>query len=165
MAGRDVMAALGMTEADLLHSPFELVMADRFTPLLSIGQHEISVRYGGRCTRMTMVFCPEIRRMLICRLDCVNLAIIHADYSQPLTPIQSVQIPPTEDADQPNRPLEWEFLRNIHLPLDPSADQIAEIEVAIAAEFDSVFDQKDGLRTMVGPDMMVQLLDDAVPYK
>jgi hypothetical protein len=56
VAGRDVMAALGMTKADLLHSPFELVMADRSTPLLSIGQHEISVRYGGRCTRMTVVF-------------------------------------------------------------------------------------------------------------
>ena len=164
VAGRDVMAALGMTEADLLHSPFELVMADRSTSLLSIGQQEISVRYGGRCTRMTVVFFPEIRGMLICHLDCVNLAIIHADYPQPLTPIQSVQIPPTEDAVQPNRPSEWEFLRNIPLPLDPSAEDIAEIEAAIAAEFDSVFDQEDGLRVMVGPDMIIQLRDDAVPY-
>ncbi len=93
----------------------------------------------------------------------MNLAIIHADNPQPLTTIQSVQIPPTEDADLPKQPSEWEFLRNIHLPLDPSAEQIAKLEAAIAAEFDSVFDQDDGLRTMVGPDMVVQFRDDEVP--
>jgi uncharacterized membrane protein YgcG len=41
VAGRDVMEALGITEANLLHSPFELVMADQSTPLLSIGQRVI----------------------------------------------------------------------------------------------------------------------------
>jgi hypothetical protein len=79
-----------MTEADLLHSPFELVLADRSTTLLSVGQQDIYVRYGGRRVSMTVIFCPEIREVLICRLDCVNLAIIHADYLQPLTAIQSV---------------------------------------------------------------------------
>jgi hypothetical protein len=124
VAGRDVMEALGITEANLLHSPFELVMPDQSTPLLSIGQRDIFVRYGGRCAQMTVVFCPEIRGMLICRLDCVNLAIIHAEYPNPLRSIQSVQTQQPEAAVQPEAS-EWAFLQNIHLPDDPSAEQIA----------------------------------------
>jgi hypothetical protein len=112
---------------------------------------------------MTVVFCPEIRGMLICRLDCVNLAIIHAEYPNPLRSIQSVQTQQPEAAVQPDV-LEWAFLQNIHLPADPSAEQIAIVEAAITAEFASVFDQEDGLGTMAGPEMMIQLRDDAVPY-
>ncbi len=40
--------------------------------------------------------------------------------ASPITSARNVISPSTEDADQPNRPSEWEFLRHIHLPLDPS---------------------------------------------
>ena len=71
-AGSDVMAAIGVTEKDLHQSSFDLVMADRRTPLHSIGQRDLMISYGGKCVPMTIMFCPEIRGMLICRLDCVN---------------------------------------------------------------------------------------------
>lgn len=48
--------------------------------------------------------------------------------------------------------------------MEPSAEQISVVESAIMAEFDVVFDQDDELRQMVGPDMEIQIRDDAVPF-
>ena len=96
-------------------------------------------------------------------MDCENLAIIHAEYPKRFTSIQSVQTQQPEAAVQPEVS-EWAFLRNIYLPTEPSAEQIAIVEAAITAEFESVFDQEDGLGTLAGPEMMIQLRDDAVPY-
>lgn len=84
------MAAMGLTEQDLCQSSFDLVMANRSTPLLSIEQRDMIVRYGKRRFPMTAVFCPEIRGMLICWLDCINLEIIHKEDPKPLTQIQAI---------------------------------------------------------------------------
>ena len=67
VGGCDVMEAIGVSEEDLATSSFDLVMADRSTPLLSIGQRDIRVRYGDQDARITVVFCPEIHGMLVCR--------------------------------------------------------------------------------------------------
>ncbi len=85
VGGRDVMAALGLSEKDLAASSFDQVMANRSSPLLSIGQRDINVRYGDRSAHITIVFCPEIRGMLLCRLDCVELNILHRQYPKPVS--------------------------------------------------------------------------------
>ena len=72
VAGSDIMAAIVVTEKDIHQLSFDLVMADRRTSLLSIEKRDLMISYGGRCVPMTVMFCPEIRGMLICRLDCVN---------------------------------------------------------------------------------------------
>lgn len=48
--------------------------------------------------------------------------------------------------------------------MEPTTDQVAAIEATMITEFDVVFDQKGDHRCMVGPDMVIQLRDDAVPY-
>ena len=55
-------------------------------------------------------------------------------------------------------------LRDLYIPLEPNADQMTAIELAIVTRFSDVFDQEGGLRQMAGPDMVIQLRDDAVPY-
>ncbi|EFX62905.1 hypothetical protein DAPPUDRAFT_119745 [Daphnia pulex] len=161
------MAALGLSETDLAASSFDLVMADRSSPLLSIGQRDIHVRYGDRSAHITIVFCPEIRGMLLCRLDCIDLNILHRQYPKPLGRVQSVSFeapaanPPIEEISTPSGGM---FLRDVYIPLEPSAEQILAIKTAITAEFEAVFNQEEGLRQMVGPDMVIQLRDDAVPF-
>ena len=98
VGGRDVMASLGLSEKDLAASSFDLVMADRSSPLLSIGQRDIHVRYGDRSAHITIVFCPEIRGMLLCRLDCVELNILHRQYPKPLSRVHSVTFSSPEES-------------------------------------------------------------------
>lgn len=170
VGGRDVMEAIGVTEEDLATSSFDLVMADRSTPLLSIGQRDIRVRYGDRDARITVVFCPEIQGMLVCRVDCVSLDILHKEYPKPLSTVRSVLVgwwghlspPETQKEEIPT--LSEPVLRDVYIPLEPKADKIAAIELAIVARFSDVFDQEGGLRQMAGTDMVIQLRDDAVPY-
>lgn len=40
------MSALGISEKDLVALSFDLVMADKFSPLLSVGQWDIHIPYG-----------------------------------------------------------------------------------------------------------------------
>jgi hypothetical protein len=82
--------------------------------------------------------------MLVCRVDCISLKIIHRDYPKPLAPINcltvaDVPLPPVDMVAPPSGP----FLRgiHIHIPLEPSAEHISVVEAAIAAEFEIVFDQ------------------------
>ena len=170
VGGRDVMEAIGITEVDLATSSFDLVMADRSTPLLSIGQRDIRVRYGDRDARITVVFCPEIQGMLVCRVDCVSLDILHREYPKPLSTVRSVVVGSQEHISPPETQKEEllahsePMLRDVYIPLEPNEDQIAAIELAIATRFHDVFDQEGGLRQMAGPDMVIQLRDDAVPY-
>lgn len=107
--GRDVMAAISLIESDLAASAFDLVMADRSTPLLSIRQRDIRVRYGGRSVTMVVGFCPEIRQMirgiLVCRLDCVELNILYRVYPKPLSHVRSVSFAnPDVNAPPANSP-------------------------------------------------------------
>ncbi|EFX68991.1 hypothetical protein DAPPUDRAFT_259284 [Daphnia pulex] len=147
VGGRDVMAALGLSETDLAASSFDLVMADRSSPLLSIGQRDIHVRYGDRSAHITVVFCPEILGMLLCRLDCIDLNILHRQYPKPLVRVRSVSFeapvanPPLEELSTPFGGM---FLRDVYIPLEPSTEQILVIETAITAEFEAVFNQEEG---------------------
>ena len=52
----------------------------------------------------------------------------------------------------------------MYLPIDPTPEQVAQIEAAILKEYEQVFNQEDGLRTMTGPDMIIQMREDAAPY-
>jgi hypothetical protein len=67
-------------------------MADRSSPLLSIGQRDIHIRYGKKSAHVTIVFCPGIRGMLLCRVDCIELDILHRNYPKPLSQIRSVSV-------------------------------------------------------------------------
>ncbi|EFX73899.1 hypothetical protein DAPPUDRAFT_324905 [Daphnia pulex] len=116
VGGRDVMAALGLSETDLVASSFDLVMADRSFPLLSIGQRDIHVRYEDRSAHITIVFCPEIRGMLLFRLDCIDLNILYRQYPKPLVQVRSVSFeapvanPPLEELSTPSGGM---FLRDV----------------------------------------------------
>ncbi|EFX66788.1 hypothetical protein DAPPUDRAFT_115998 [Daphnia pulex] len=98
VGGHDVMVALDLSEKDLAASSFDLVIADRSSPLLSIGQQDIHIRYGDRSAHITIVFCPEIRGMLLCRLDCVELNILHRQYPKPLSRVHSVTFSSPEES-------------------------------------------------------------------
>ncbi len=156
VCGRDIMDAIGLSEKQLSTSSFDLVMADRSSPLLSIGQWDLSVRYGDRNARITAVFCPEVKGMLLCRVDCISLDILHQDYPKPLTSVASVAA--TDFSPRPEAttaPPGGPVLRGVYIPMEPSAEQISFIESAIVAEFETVFDQDDELRQMVGPNMVI----------
>jgi hypothetical protein len=125
VCGRDVMEAIGLSEKQLSASSFDLVMANRSSPLLSIGQRDLSVRYGDQDARITAVFCPEVNGMLLCRVDCISLNILHHDYPKPLTSIASVaaadiSLSPGTTTAPPGGP----FLRGVYIPMEPSAEQI-----------------------------------------
>ena len=140
-------------------------MADRSSPLLSIGQRDLTVRYSDQIARITVVFCPEISGMLLFRVDCISLNILHQYYPKPLVPINSLSATnaPLHPGDMV-APSSGPFLWGVYIPVEPSAAQISVVESAIMAEFDVVFDQDDELRQMVGPDMEIQIRDDAVPF-
>jgi hypothetical protein len=82
--GLDILKAIGMTEKDLDTSSFDLVMADKTTPLLVIGQITIVTEYEGITTTLTIVISPEISGLLISWYDCISLGILHADYPKPV---------------------------------------------------------------------------------
>ena len=73
-----------MTEKDLDTSSFDLVMADKTTPLLVIGLVTIVTEYEGITTTLTIVISPEISGLLISWHDCISLGILHADYPKPV---------------------------------------------------------------------------------
>ena len=128
VGGRDVTEAIEVTEDYLATSSFDLVMADHSTPLLSIGQRDIRVRYGDRDARITMVFCPEIQGMLVCRVDCVSLDILHKEYAKPLSTVRSVLVGSQENISPPVTQKEEvithgeHVLRDVYIPLEPNAD-------------------------------------------
>lgn len=47
---------------------------------------------------------------------------------------------------------------------DPTVEQVTHVIAAILANFESVFDQEAGLRTMTCPNIVIQLREDALPY-
>lgn len=92
-------------------------MADKFSPLLSVGQWDIHIRYGKEAP----VGNPPVHPAL-------------PEVSSPM--------------DETSTPSGTKFLKDIY----------------IIAEFEIVFDQDDSLRQMVGPDMVIQLRKDAIPF-
>ncbi|XP_032796134.2 homeotic protein female sterile-like [Daphnia magna] len=65
VGGLDTLSQLGMTEGDLTSSSYDLVMADRSSPLLVVGQVVARAIYGDVTAEITIVICPEISGLLI----------------------------------------------------------------------------------------------------
>ena len=175
VAGLDVLHALGLKEEDLPGSTFDIVMADKSAPLLSVGQLDVIVRYAGKETKATVVICPGMSGLLLSWLDCIGIDILHRDYprplhqalavssiaQQPLGPPPRKQPPPPTIRTQP----EMHSLLLGQLPESPSGEEIAAVNAAIMESYADVFDQTT-LRCMAGPEMEIHLRDDCVikPY-
>lgn len=65
VAGLDVLSKLGVKEKDLPAATFDLVMANKSTPLLTVGQLIVPIQYKSRKASLTVDFSPEITGMLI----------------------------------------------------------------------------------------------------
>ena len=166
VGGLDVLQALGLKEKDLLSSKFDLVQADGSTSLLSIGQLAATIRYQGGEAKTTISICPELTGLLISWTDCIALNILHASFPKPLrriaaessqqTTISSTAIR-SKRKDIPLHPL----LKG-PLPASPSEFEASAIRSAILESYADVFDQSV-LRCMDGPEMNIELTDDAVP--
>ena len=76
--------------------------------------------------------------MLICRLDSVNLEIIHTEYPKQLSQIQSVTSSTSDGAPNDSHPSKRSFLKYMYLPIDPTPEQVAHIEAAIFTEYEQV---------------------------
>lgn len=158
VAGLNVMRALGVSEGDLASAAFDLVMADKSTPLLAVGEKEITVYYEGITAAITFTFCPEVDGVLLSWFDCVTLGILHEDYPRPWRHSQKGTSISSVGATQPS------FVYDGPLPLSPSQDEIQRIGDAIARGYADVFDQSGKLTEMKGPEMVIELKDDAEPY-
>ena len=163
VGGLDFLAAIGLSEENLSTSAFDLVMADKSTPLLSVGQRDVRVHYGSQSAVITVVICPEITGILLSRLDCITLDILHQDYLKPIgrrsqpAPVRAVQLKAID-------PSVSSFLNGIEIPSNPSVEQIASIKAAIMQHFHMIFDQSSGLKCMKGPEMVIHLKEGAIPY-
>lgn len=156
VAGPDILRALGMRETDLQQSTFDLVMANKKAPLLSVGQLDVTVIYGGVEATVTVVICPEMSGLLLSWVDCVALDILHRDYPHPIgSSRRAVAAVSSQPALHP-------LLRG-PMPDNPTEAEKAEIKAAILSSFADVFDQST-LNCMEGPDMDILLRDDAEPY-
>lgn len=86
--GLGFLSAIDLTEPNLASSSFDLVMAEKSAPLLSIGQRDVRVRYGNQSAIITVIICPEITGVLLSWLDCIALHILHKDYPLPIQQIR-----------------------------------------------------------------------------
>jgi hypothetical protein len=105
--------------------------------------------------------------MLLCRKDCINLNILHRHYPKPLSWVRSVSFASSKahsPLDKASASSCGTFLRDVYIPIKPSADQFSVVEAAIVAEFEVIFHHDEILRRMIGPDMVIRLRDDAVPF-
>jgi hypothetical protein len=84
VAGFDVLESLGLSEKDLQSSSYDLVQASASSPLLSIGERKFLFKYGPHSATFSVVFCPEVKGMLISWVDCIALGILHKAYPEPL---------------------------------------------------------------------------------
>ena len=160
VAGLDVLHFLGLKEEDLPQATFDLVMADRKTPLLSIGQLDLEMTYGDTVASVTIVFCPELPGLLLSWIDCKALDILHCDYPLPIGRQQTVASV-TGTSHMPQQSLHP--LLGGPMPDNPTETEKAAIKEAILTSFADVFDQST-LNCMEGPDMDIRLQDDAEPY-
>jgi hypothetical protein len=120
-----VLHLQGLKE-DLPQATFDLVMADRKTPLLSIGQLNLEMTYGDTVAIVTIVFCPELPGLLLSCFDCKALDILHRDYPLSISRQQTVASVPLLGGPMPDNPTETEK---------------AAIKEAILTSLADVFDQ------------------------
>ena len=157
VAGLDVLHSLGLKEEDLPQAIFDLVMADKKTPLLSIGQLDLEMTYGDTVASVTIVFCPELPGLLLSWIDCKALDILHSDYPLPIGQQQTVASI-TGTSHRPQSSLHR--LLGGPMPDNPTETEKAAIKVAILISFTAVFDQST-LNCMEGPDMDIMLREDS----
>ena len=161
VGGMDVLRTLGFSETDLLSSTFDLVMADKSTPLLVIGEKLFTAAYEGTTASITITFSPDISGLLLSWYDCISLGILHDGYPRPWkkschgNQINSLQ---TANHREPS------YVYDGIVPLDPTPDDIRRIGNDIAKQFDDVFDQTGSLNCMEGPEMVIELTEDAIPF-
>ncbi|KZR98140.1 Uncharacterized protein APZ42_006574, partial [Daphnia magna] len=93
VGGLDTLSQLGMTEGDLTSSSYDLVMADRSSPLLVVGQVVARASYGDVTAKITIVICPEISGLLISWYDCIVLGILPENYPMPIRRTQFKSVP------------------------------------------------------------------------
>ncbi|KZS03640.1 Uncharacterized protein APZ42_033587, partial [Daphnia magna] len=158
VGGLDTLSQLGMTEGDLTSSSYDLVMADRSSPLLVVGQVVAMASYGDVTTEITIVICPEISGLLISWYDCITLGILPENYPMPIRRTQFKSVPDSGACSETPMIVPTEY------PDDPSDELTESVRKELVAEFAKVFDQSTGLRCMDGPEMVISLKDDAVPY-
>ncbi len=91
VGGLDILSQLGMTEADLTSSSYDLVMAGRSSPLLVVGQVTAMASYGDVTAKITIVICPEISGLLISWYDCIAFGIFPQELSHADSPY-SIQL-------------------------------------------------------------------------
>jgi hypothetical protein len=164
VAGLDVLNSLGLVEANLSCAKYDLVQADRSSTLLSIGQLELTIRYGPREAQCTVVFCPAVRGMLLSWVDCKSLGILHYDYPNPLPIGNRLSVGSIVNQSATNLPPDPSSLLTGTIPEKPTEESIDNIHAAIVAHYDAVVDQSQGLRCIDGPAMTIELTDDFVPY-
>ena len=172
VGGLDILHALGLKEGDLRESSFDLVMADKKTPLLSIGQLDMTVTYGEAEAVVTTVICPEMPGLLLAWVDCIALDILPRDYPRPIhhypaiaavTNRRPIQTAPKVQSTTPHPPQDLHPLLRGPIPADPTEAEKTAFKEAILKSFSDVFDQST-LRCMEGPEMDIQLRDDAEPF-
>ena len=56
---------LELSEKDLTSSTFNLVMADKSTPLLVVGEKEYMANYEGETSNITIVFSPDVKGLML----------------------------------------------------------------------------------------------------
>jgi hypothetical protein len=154
VGGLDILSQLGMTEADLTSSSYDLVMADHSSPLLVVGQVTAVASYGDVTAEITIVICPEISGLLISWYDCIALGILPENYPMPIRRTQFNSVSKSEVSS--------ETLATV--PTEYPDELIESVREELVKEFERVFDQSEGLRCMDGPEMVISLKDDAVPY-
>jgi hypothetical protein len=161
VGGMDVLRALGLSEKDLTSSTFNLVMADKSTPLLVVGEKEYLADYEGVTANITIMFSPDVKGLLLSWYDCVDLGILHENYPRPYKKQQlSTRIGAIDAIPPRSQPFIYPGL----VPLMPTAEHIQRIEGDIAKEFTDVFDQSGSLNCMEGPEMVIELKDGAEPF-
>ncbi|KZS02059.1 Uncharacterized protein APZ42_001050, partial [Daphnia magna] len=131
------------------------------TPLLVVGEKEFCVKYEGGTAAVTILFSPDVEGLLVAWHDCKALGILHEDYPKPVRKTATgISIKSLASTVKPENPCG--FIGPI--PSHPTLDDVKRIEEAIADGYADVFDQSGVLKCMEGPEMTIELKDDAEPY-
>jgi hypothetical protein len=108
-----------MTEADLTSSSYHLVMADRSSPLLVVGQVTAVASYGDVTAGITIVIYPEISCLLISWYDCLALGILPENYPMPIRRTQFNSVSKSEVSSESPATVPTEYP-------DDSSDELIE---------------------------------------
>jgi hypothetical protein len=119
VGGLDILSQLGMTEADLTSSSYHLVMADRSSPLLVVGQVTAVASYGDVTAGITIVIYPEISCLLISWYDCLALGILPENYPMPIRRTQFNSVSKSEVSSESPATVPTEYP-------DDSSDELIE---------------------------------------